>query len=45
MNREVESASMRPLARALTKNLDSLRHILREQCLVNVNEYTERVSN
>ncbi|XP_076469937.1 lateral signaling target protein 2 homolog [Babylonia areolata] len=43
MNRELESASMRPLARALTKNLDSLRHILRDQCLVNVNEYTERI--
>ncbi|KAL8563692.1 hypothetical protein ACOMHN_050520 [Nucella lapillus] len=43
MNREVESASMRPLARALTKNLDSLRHILRDQCLVNVNEYSERI--
>ena len=43
MNREIESASMRPLARALTKNLDSLRTMLREQCLKNVNEYIERV--
>ncbi|XP_041368411.1 lateral signaling target protein 2 homolog [Gigantopelta aegis] len=43
MNREVESSSMRPLARALTKNLDSLRTMLREQCLKNVNEYTERI--
>lgn len=43
MNREAESASMRPLARALTKNLDSLRHILREQCFFTVTEYTERV--
>ncbi|KAK7494733.1 hypothetical protein BaRGS_00014131 [Batillaria attramentaria] len=43
MNREVESASMRPLARALTKNLDSLRCILRDQCLVSVNEYSERI--
>ena len=43
LNREVESASMRPLARALTKNLDSLRNVLREQCLKSVNEYTERV--
>lgn len=43
MNREIESASMRPLARALTKNLDSLRCILREQSLSNVIEYTERV--
>ena len=44
LNREVESASMRPLARALTKNLDSLRCILRDQSLKNVTEYTERVS-
>ncbi|KAL3863867.1 hypothetical protein ACJMK2_005594 [Sinanodonta woodiana] len=43
MNREVESASMRPLARALTKNLDSLRCILREQSLRNINEYSERI--
>ncbi|XP_060076586.1 lateral signaling target protein 2 homolog [Ylistrum balloti] len=43
MNREVESASMRPLARALTKNLDSLRTLLREQCLRNLNSYTERI--
>ncbi|OWF38353.1 lateral signaling target protein 2 homolog [Mizuhopecten yessoensis] len=43
MNREVESASMRPLARALTKNLDSLRTLLREQCLRNINSYTERI--
>lgn len=44
MNKEVESACMRPLARALTKNLDSLRTILREQCLQNVNEYTEMIT-
>lgn len=44
MNREVESASMRPLARALTKNLDSLRTLLREQCLRNLNSYTERIN-
>ncbi|XP_064599707.1 lateral signaling target protein 2 homolog isoform X2 [Liolophura sinensis] len=43
MNREVESASMRPLARALTKNLDSLRAILRDQCLRNINCYTDRI--
>ncbi|XP_005089877.1 lateral signaling target protein 2 homolog isoform X2 [Aplysia californica] len=40
MNRETESAAMRPLARALTKNLDSLRNILREQCLRSVHDYT-----
>ncbi|KAL4231323.1 Lateral signaling target protein 2 [Mactra antiquata] len=43
LNREGESASMRPLARALTKNLDSLRGILREQCLRSCTEYTERM--
>ncbi|XP_050397337.1 lateral signaling target protein 2 homolog isoform X2 [Patella vulgata] len=43
MNREIESASMRPLARALTKNLDSLRSVLREQCLRNINQYSERI--
>ncbi|KAJ8317274.1 hypothetical protein KUTeg_005178 [Tegillarca granosa] len=43
MNREIESASMRPLARALTKNLDSLRTLLREQCLRNINSFTERI--
>ncbi|BFZ02350.1 hypothetical protein BsWGS_05387 [Bradybaena similaris] len=43
MNREVESACMRPLARALTKNLDSLRNVLRDQCLRNVHEYTDPI--
>ncbi|KAK3096025.1 hypothetical protein FSP39_022080 [Pinctada imbricata] len=44
MNREVESASMRPLARALTKNLDSLRTLLRDQCFRDINGYTERIN-
>jgi len=44
MNREVESASMRPLAKSLTRHLDSLRSLLREQCLRNQNVYTEKVS-
>lgn len=35
---------MRPLARALTKNLDSLRAILRDQCLRTCAEYSDRVS-
>ncbi|CAG2229137.1 Lateral signaling target protein 2 homolog,Lateral signaling target protein 2 [Mytilus edulis] len=42
MNRELESASMRPLARALTKNLDRLRSLLREQCLRSYS-YNERI--
>lgn len=43
MNREIESASMRPLARALTKNLDSLRTLLREQCLRNQSIDSDRI--
>lgn len=33
MNREAESAAMRPLAKAVTKSLDIVRNLLREQCL------------
>jgi lateral signaling target protein 2 len=33
MNREEESSAMRPLARAVTKSLDNVRNMLREQCL------------
>lgn len=35
MNREAESAAMRPLAKAVTKSLDHVRNLLREQCLRN----------
>lgn len=35
MNREVESATMRPLAKAVTKSLENVRNLLREQCLRN----------
>lgn len=35
MNREMESAEMRPLAKAVTKSLDHVRNLLREQCLRN----------
>ncbi|XP_055549776.1 lateral signaling target protein 2 homolog isoform X2 [Wyeomyia smithii] len=35
MNREVESVTMRPLAKAVTKSLDNVRNLLREQCLRN----------
>ncbi|EAT43310.1 AAEL005241-PA [Aedes aegypti] len=35
MNREVESGVMRPLAKAVTKSLDNVRNLLREQCLRN----------
>ncbi|CAK1541078.1 unnamed protein product [Leptosia nina] len=32
MNREEESAAMRPLAKALTRSLETVRSLLREQC-------------
>lgn len=35
LNREVESAEMRPLAKAVTKSLDNVRNQLRDQCLRN----------
>ena len=43
MNREVESASMRPLAKTLTAHLDRLRCQLREQSLRSF-DYTQEVS-
>ncbi|XP_077501953.1 lateral signaling target protein 2 homolog [Amblyomma americanum] len=43
MNREVESSQMRPLARALTRSLDNVRCLLREQCLRNPHEYPEKL--
>ncbi|XP_074643233.1 lateral signaling target protein 2 homolog [Tubulanus polymorphus] len=43
MNREPESGSMRPLARALTRTLDNLRAMLREQSLKNVNHYSNLI--
>ena len=33
LNRETESEVMRPLAKALTRSLESVRELLREQCL------------
>uniref|UniRef100_T1J100 Lateral signaling target protein 2 homolog n=1 Tax=Strigamia maritima TaxID=126957 RepID=T1J100_STRMM len=45
MNREVESASMRPLAKALTKTLDNLRTLLREQCLKNPSCYSDKIKD
>ncbi|CAH1783192.1 unnamed protein product [Owenia fusiformis] len=45
VNREVESASMRPLAKALTRHLDNLRSLMREQCLKNINVYDENIKH
>lgn len=35
MNREAESTAMRPLAQAVTKSLETVRNLLRDQCLTN----------
>ena len=35
MNREMESAGMRPLAKAVTKSLENVRVLLREQVRAN----------
>ncbi|XP_013392994.1 lateral signaling target protein 2 homolog [Lingula anatina] len=43
MNREVESISMRPLAKALTRTLDQLRGMLRDQCLRNQAIYSDEI--
>ncbi|XP_033122100.1 lateral signaling target protein 2 homolog, partial [Anneissia japonica] len=43
MQREIESAALRPLARALIGSLDSLRNMLKDQCLKNINSYSDKV--
>ncbi|XP_053631063.2 lateral signaling target protein 2 homolog isoform X2 [Cherax quadricarinatus] len=43
MNREAESSFMRPLAKAVTKTIETVRNLLREQCLKPVPEYTEKI--
>lgn len=43
MNKEGESESMRPLAKAVTKSLEKVRALLREQCLSPQPEYTESI--
>ncbi|KAG8196612.1 hypothetical protein JTE90_014169 [Oedothorax gibbosus] len=43
IHRELESASMRPLAKALTRALDNVRCLLREQSLKNSLVYSEKV--
>ncbi|KAF4532750.1 hypothetical protein B566_EDAN007717 [Ephemera danica] len=44
MNRESESANMRPLAKALTKALENVRNLLREQCFRSPPEFGERLT-
>jgi len=43
MNREQESSAMRPLAKALTKSLENVRNMLREQCFRSPPEFNERL--
>ncbi|GAB6023449.1 Lateral signaling target protein 2 [Chamberlinius hualienensis] len=43
LNRELESKEMRPLAKNLTKTLDNVRALLREQCLRNPRCYSEKL--
>ncbi|XP_057375013.1 lateral signaling target protein 2 homolog [Daphnia carinata] len=43
LNRETESAVMRPLAKALAKSLETVREQLREQCLRNSMEFPDKL--
>ncbi|XP_071827684.1 lateral signaling target protein 2 homolog isoform X2 [Apostichopus japonicus] len=45
LNREIESAALRPLARFLTRTIDSLRMILRDHCYKNTTTYSTKVKN
>uniref|UniRef100_T1P8Q4 Lateral signaling target protein 2 homolog n=1 Tax=Musca domestica TaxID=7370 RepID=T1P8Q4_MUSDO len=44
MNREQESKEMRPLAEAVTRSLNNVRHLLRDQCLRNNVPNSERLN-
>uniref|UniRef100_A0A9J7Y651 Zinc finger, FYVE domain containing 28 n=2 Tax=Cyprinus carpio TaxID=7962 RepID=A0A9J7Y651_CYPCA len=43
MNREIESMAMRPLAKDLTRSLEEVRNITRDQALRDLNNYTDRL--
>ncbi|KAL0969056.1 hypothetical protein UPYG_G00222130 [Umbra pygmaea] len=43
MNREIESMAMRPLAKDLTRSLEEVRNIIRDQALRDLNIYTDRM--
>ncbi|KAF7201812.1 lateral signaling target protein 2 homolog isoform X2 [Nothobranchius furzeri] len=43
MNREIESIAMRPLAKDLTRSLEEVRSITRDQALRDLNLYTDRM--
>ncbi|MBN3307157.1 LST2 protein, partial [Amia calva] len=43
MNREIESMAMRPLAKDLTRSLEEVRNITRDQALRDLNTYTDKM--
>ncbi|XP_050803478.1 lateral signaling target protein 2 homolog isoform X2 [Gopherus flavomarginatus] len=43
MNREIESMAMRPLAKDLTRSLEEVRNVIRDQALRDLNLYTEKM--
>ncbi|XP_032403482.1 lateral signaling target protein 2 homolog isoform X1 [Xiphophorus hellerii] len=45
MNREIESIAMRPLAKDLTRSLEEVRSITRDQALRDLNYYTDRMKD
>ncbi|XP_063765665.1 lateral signaling target protein 2 homolog isoform X2 [Eleginops maclovinus] len=45
MNREIESIAMRPLAKDLTRSLEEVRNITRDQALRDLNLYTDRIKD
>ncbi|XP_073505083.1 lateral signaling target protein 2 homolog isoform X3 [Phyllobates terribilis] len=45
MNREIESMAMRPLAKDLTRSLEEVRNIIRDQALRDLNFYTEKMKD
>uniref|UniRef100_A0A3P9M0V7 Lateral signaling target protein 2 homolog n=1 Tax=Oryzias latipes TaxID=8090 RepID=A0A3P9M0V7_ORYLA len=45
MNREIESIAMRPLAKDLTRSLEEVRNITRDQALRDLSLYTDRMKD
>ncbi|KAM9027588.1 lateral signaling target protein 2 homolog isoform 2-T2 [Ara ararauna] len=45
MNREIESMAMKPLAKDLTRSLEEVRNIIRDQALRDLNFYTEKMKD
>ncbi|XP_075050323.1 lateral signaling target protein 2 homolog isoform X2 [Mixophyes fleayi] len=45
MNREIESMAMRPLAKDLTRSLEEVRNIIRDQALRDLNMYTDKMKD